>query len=125
MTVEQGPVKVLGHEEAWDLMSSVSLGRLVTSVSNQLEIFPVNFVTQNGTLLFRTAEGTKLFSTVMNDRYTSSRVTMMTREVALRADYARRGERPAVPVRPRAATRQYPRLKFAQPRIHPQGACGG
>lgn len=68
MTVEQGPVKVLGHEEAWDLMSSVSLGRLVTSVSNQLEIFPVNFVTQNGTLLFRTAEGTKLFSTVMNDR---------------------------------------------------------
>ena len=68
MTVEQGPVKVLGHEEAWDLMPSVSLGRLVTSVSNQLEIFPVNFVTQNGTLLFRTAEGTKLFSTVMNDR---------------------------------------------------------
>ena len=68
MTVEQGPVKVLGHEEAWDLISSVSLGRLVTSVSNQLEIFPVNFVTQNGTLLFRTAEGTKLFSTVMNDR---------------------------------------------------------
>ena len=68
MTVEQGPVTVLGHEEAWDLLSSVSLGRLVTSVSEQLEIFPVNFVTQNGTLLFRTAEGTKLFSTVMNDR---------------------------------------------------------
>ena len=68
MTVEQGPVTVLGHEEAWDLLSSVSLGRLVTSVSDQLEIFPVNFVTQNGTLLFRTAEGTKLFSTVMNDR---------------------------------------------------------
>ncbi len=68
MTVEQGPVTVLGHEEAWDLLSSVSLGRLVTSVSDQLEIFPVNFATQNGTLLFRTAEGTKLFSTVMNDR---------------------------------------------------------
>jgi len=68
MTVEQGPVTVLGHEQAWDLLSSVSLGRLVTSVSEQLEIFPVNFVTQNGTLLFRTAEGTKLFSTVMNDR---------------------------------------------------------
>jgi len=68
MTVEQGPVTVLSYDEAWDLLSSVALGRLVTSVSEQLEVFPVNFVTQKGTVLFRTAEGTKLFSTVMNDQ---------------------------------------------------------
>jgi uncharacterized protein len=41
---------------------------LVTNVGGQLEIFPVNFVTQGRTLLFRTAEGTKLFGTVMNDK---------------------------------------------------------
>ncbi|WP_167096741.1 pyridoxamine 5'-phosphate oxidase family protein [Mycobacterium sp. DL592] len=68
MTVEQGPITVLSADESWDLLNSVALGRLVTHIGDQLEIFPVNFVTQNGTLLFRTAEGTKLFSTVMNDK---------------------------------------------------------
>jgi nitroimidazol reductase NimA-like FMN-containing flavoprotein (pyridoxamine 5'-phosphate oxidase superfamily) len=40
----------------------------VTYFGGQLEIFPVNFVAQKGTVLFRTAEGTKLFTTVMNDK---------------------------------------------------------
>ena len=68
MAIEQGPVSVLDDGEAWKLLSSVALGRLVTSFGGQLEIFPVNFVTQNGTVLFRTAEGTKLFTTVMNEK---------------------------------------------------------
>lgn len=68
MTIEDGPISVLGDGEAWNLLSSVSLGRLVTSFGGKLEIFPVNFVTQNHTVLFRTAEGTKLFTTVMNDQ---------------------------------------------------------
>jgi hypothetical protein len=62
------PVTVLEDNEAWNLLSSVALGRLVTSFGGQLEIFPVNFVTQNGSVLFRTAEGTKLFTTVMNEK---------------------------------------------------------
>ncbi len=49
-------------------MSRIPLGRLVTSFGGQLEIFPVNYVTQDETVLFRTAEGTKLFTTVMNER---------------------------------------------------------
>lgn len=68
MTDDQGPVTVVGDDEAWDLLSSVALGRLVTYFGGQLEIFPVNFAVQNRTLLFRTAEGTKLFTTVMNDQ---------------------------------------------------------
>ena len=43
-------------------------GSIGDAVGDQLELFPVNFVTQNGTVLFRTAEGTKLFSTVANDK---------------------------------------------------------
>jgi nitroimidazol reductase NimA-like FMN-containing flavoprotein (pyridoxamine 5'-phosphate oxidase superfamily) len=50
------------------LLSSTPLGRLVTILDGEPEIFPVNFVTQRRTLLFRTAQGTKLFSAVMNDR---------------------------------------------------------
>lgn len=68
MPVEQAPVTALADDESWRLLSGVSLGRLVTSTGDQLEIFPVNFVTQRRTVLFRTAEGTKLFATVMNER---------------------------------------------------------
>ncbi|QEN16688.1 pyridoxamine 5'-phosphate oxidase family protein [Mycolicibacterium sp. ELW1] len=68
MTVEQDPIVVLSDHESWDRLKSAALGRLVTQIGDQLEIFPVNFVTQNHTVLFRTAEGTKLFSTVMNDK---------------------------------------------------------
>ena len=68
MAIEQGPISVLDDTAAWNRLSSVALGRLVTSFGGQLEIFPVNFVTQGGTVLFRTAEGTKLFTTVMNEK---------------------------------------------------------
>jgi len=68
MTGEQDGVTVLSDDECWDLLKSAALGRLVTNVGGELEIFPVNFVTQGHTILFRTAEGTKLFGTVMNDK---------------------------------------------------------
>ena len=63
------PVTVLSEDECWSLLSSVSLGRLVTIMHGQPEIFPVNFVTQRRrTVLFRTAQGTKLYSAVMSQR---------------------------------------------------------
>ena len=68
MAIEQDPITVLGDSDAWNLLSSVALGRLVTSFGGQQEIVPVNFVTQTETVLFRTAEGTKLFTTVMNEK---------------------------------------------------------
>lgn len=67
MPVEENPVRVLGDDEAWDLLSGVALGRLVTAGGGQVEIFPINFVAQDRSVLFRTAEGTKLFGAVMND----------------------------------------------------------
>jgi uncharacterized protein len=60
-------VTILPEHECWDLLKSVSLGRLVTSVDGRPEIFPVNFVVQRHTVLFRTAEGTKLISTAINN----------------------------------------------------------
>lgn len=59
-------VTILPVHECWDLMAGVTLGRLVTSVDGQPEIFPVNYAVQNRTVLFRTAEGTKLVSTAIN-----------------------------------------------------------
>jgi uncharacterized protein len=60
------PVTVLSEDESWERLASVALGRLVTNFAGEPEIFPVNFVVQDRTVLFRTAEGTKLFSAVGN-----------------------------------------------------------
>jgi nitroimidazol reductase NimA-like FMN-containing flavoprotein (pyridoxamine 5'-phosphate oxidase superfamily) len=62
------PVSVLSEDECWSFLSSVSLGRLVTIMGGRAEIFPVNFVTQRRTVLFRTGQGTKLYSAVMSDQ---------------------------------------------------------
>ncbi|HUH69461.1 MAG TPA: pyridoxamine 5'-phosphate oxidase family protein [Mycobacterium sp.] len=59
-------VTILPERECWDLLAGVTLGRLVTSVDGRPEIFPVNYAVQRRTVLFRTAEGTKLVSTAIN-----------------------------------------------------------
>ena len=64
---DEGPT-ILPVHECWELLKGVTLGRLVTSVDGQPEIFPVNYAVQRRTVLFRTAEGTKLVSTAINHR---------------------------------------------------------
>ena len=68
MSVHGESMTVLSEDESWHLLASMALGRLVTCLEGQPAIFPVNFVVQRRTVLFRTAEGTKLFSAVMNNR---------------------------------------------------------
>ena len=67
MSADNAPVTVLSEDESWSLLSSMSLGRLVTILGGKPEIFPVNFATQRRTVLFRTAHGSKLYSAVMSD----------------------------------------------------------
>jgi nitroimidazol reductase NimA-like FMN-containing flavoprotein (pyridoxamine 5'-phosphate oxidase superfamily) len=68
MAADLDPVTELSTDQSWDLISAMALGRLVTVVGGRPEIFPVNFVVQHHTVLFRTAEGTKLFSVAANDQ---------------------------------------------------------
>ena len=67
MSVTDGGASILPVHECWDLLAGVTLGRLVTSVDGRPEIFPINYVVQRRTVLFRTAEGTKLVSTAINN----------------------------------------------------------
>ncbi|HTZ44296.1 MAG TPA: pyridoxamine 5'-phosphate oxidase family protein [Jatrophihabitans sp.] len=62
------PVTVLTQDECWTLLASEQVGRLATSVVDQPEIFPVNFACRPPSILIRTAEGTKLLSTAINER---------------------------------------------------------
>lgn len=52
----------LSESECWRLLRSVDLGRLATAAADHVEIFPVNFLVDHGTIVFRTAAGTKLSS---------------------------------------------------------------
>jgi nitroimidazol reductase NimA-like FMN-containing flavoprotein (pyridoxamine 5'-phosphate oxidase superfamily) len=68
MIAETAPATVLAESECWRLLGSVAVGRLVTNVDGEPEIFPVNFVVQHRTILFRTGAGTKLAGSAMNNR---------------------------------------------------------
>ena len=68
MSDEIQPISILSETECWNLLSSVALGRIVTSVEGEAAIFPVNFVVQHHTVLFRTAVGTKLVSAAINNQ---------------------------------------------------------
>jgi hypothetical protein len=50
----------LGVHEALALLRSVPVGRLAVIVDEAPDIFPVNHLVDHGTIVFRTAEGTKL-----------------------------------------------------------------
>jgi len=62
----EGAVHVLSEAECWQLLDGASFGRLAVSVDNQPEIFPVNYYADGRTVLFRTAEGTKLLELTIN-----------------------------------------------------------
>ena len=53
---------ILSEDDCWQLLARTEVGRLAVSIHNVPEIFPVNFVIDNRTILFRTDEGTKLAS---------------------------------------------------------------
>lgn len=60
-------VQRLTDQDCWDHISGEALGRLVTHVGEVLDIFPVNYVVDQGTIVFRTAEGSKLTELTIND----------------------------------------------------------
>lgn len=50
----------LTAHECWDLLRGATVGRLAVVVSGRPEIFPINFVVDHGTIVFRSAAGTKV-----------------------------------------------------------------
>jgi nitroimidazol reductase NimA-like FMN-containing flavoprotein (pyridoxamine 5'-phosphate oxidase superfamily) len=59
-------MEVLDLDECWQLLDSVSVGRLAVDIAGQPDIFPINFVVHDGGILFRSAPGTKLAGAVLN-----------------------------------------------------------
>jgi nitroimidazol reductase NimA-like FMN-containing flavoprotein (pyridoxamine 5'-phosphate oxidase superfamily) len=60
MDTDPHGMSVLDLSDCWTLVRSAEVGRLAVVVDNQPEIFPINFLVDHGSVVFRTAEGTKL-----------------------------------------------------------------
>src|SRR5450631_2614951 len=65
---DPGVTEVLDVEQCWALLASAEVGRLAVAAAGDIDIFPINFTLDDGTVLFRSAEGTKLIEVVMSGR---------------------------------------------------------
>lgn len=50
----------LKESTCWSLLRTAHLGRLAVNAADGVDIFPVNYLVDGGSLVFRTAPGTKL-----------------------------------------------------------------
>ena len=62
------PVEILDVATCWDLLGRRTVGRLAVSIAGQPDIFPVNYVVDGQSLVFRTAEGSKLLAASLGGR---------------------------------------------------------
>jgi nitroimidazol reductase NimA-like FMN-containing flavoprotein (pyridoxamine 5'-phosphate oxidase superfamily) len=53
-------VEVLSESECFSLLRSTEVGRLAIAIQNVPDIFPINYVVDGDSVVFRTEEGTKL-----------------------------------------------------------------
>jgi hypothetical protein len=60
-------VVTLSSKECWELLRSVSIGRLAVVVGDHPEVFPINYAVDGGTLVFRSGPGSKLDTALTAD----------------------------------------------------------
>lgn len=111
-TSDERSATVLDESGCWEFLQRHEFGRLAFHLSDEVHIAPVNYAVEPGegsnTLLFRTAEGSKLLGVVMNpdiafevDEYDDEQATSVIlrgRARQLEEDEEHRAEN--VPLRP-------------------------
>lgn len=56
-TIPAGPTEELAPRECWELLRGQSVGRLAVTHDGVPDIFPVNYVVDHGSVVFRTGSG--------------------------------------------------------------------
>lgn len=67
MNTSRSPITQLTDEQSLELLATKSFGRLVLQYGDHVDLFPLNYLVNEGKLLFRTAEGSKLLGLRLND----------------------------------------------------------
>lgn len=65
---EESVVTELTTEDCWDMLREEEFGRLAFRIVDEVHITPLNYAVAGDSLLFRTAEGTKLLAVVMGTK---------------------------------------------------------
>ena len=65
MDSQKLPIEKLSFDDCWELLANDIVGRLAIVVDEHPEIFPVNYVVHQRSILFRTAPGPKLWGARM------------------------------------------------------------
>ena len=66
MDERQQATEILSESECWELLGEADVGRLAVDIAGQPDIFPINFIADDGGIVFRSAAGTKLAGAVLN-----------------------------------------------------------
>jgi uncharacterized protein len=53
-------VRILDDEECWRLLAATKLGRFAVKIADGVDVFPINYLTHDRELFFRSAPGSKL-----------------------------------------------------------------
>jgi len=51
--------EILGEQQCWTLLGETSIGRLAVTANGHPDVFPINYKVDQGSLIFRTGDGTK------------------------------------------------------------------
>lgn len=123
--MDEDGITELTDEECWELLRAEEFGRLAFHLADEVHIAPVNYAVDGESLLFRTAEGSKLLGVVMNpdvafeiDRYDEAQarsVIVRGRARRLEEDEATRAEH--VPLRPWSASLKYDVVEIVPNRV--------
>lgn len=67
MNEDLNPIKPMDTAAVWSFLEEEPFGRLAVMAGGQVDIFPVNYVAHERKLYFRTSQGSKLASIVVNE----------------------------------------------------------
>lgn len=115
MNYDDGVTTELTVDECWEALRGDEFGRLAYLLGDEINLVPINYAVDRDTLLFRTAEGSKLLGVVMHpevvfeiDRFAEKEATsVVVRGEArkLEEDEAHRADN--LPLRPWVDTQKY------------------
>jgi len=60
-------LEVISEAECWSLLKTQTLGRLAVAIRNHPDIFPVNYLVDDETIVFRTDPGIKLAAATVGE----------------------------------------------------------
>ncbi|HHU38075.1 MAG TPA: pyridoxamine 5'-phosphate oxidase family protein [Propionibacterium sp.] len=68
MTMPDDMIQDLPEDRAWQFLTTHRVGRLAIVIGGEPDIFPVNYVVDGESIVFRTAEGSKLLAASLGGR---------------------------------------------------------